>query len=139
MEDLGVLILDHPAIRPSQGLLSECMKNNVAVVMCDEKHLPASVLHHHNQYDGFCLADDLMEPLRPMVDRRVRLMRDEPKVWGEELELKKEEKRELLGVLADQAQFGGESYLLLTALQYYAAGVRRVGCGEEKETEIPRP
>ena len=50
-----------------------------------------------------------------------------------------EEKRELLGVLADQAQFGGESYLLLTALQYYAAGVRRVGCGEEKETEIPRP
>ena len=263
VEDLGVLILDHPAICPSQGLLSECMKNNVAVVMCDEKHLPASVLlpldghtlhskivkeqaaatpgrlsrlwraivrekilaqadtldafeeygeplraiagragrenpaqaearaarmywprmfgtdfrrnralpgvnrllnygysliraataravvaaglhpafglHHHNQYDGFCLADDLMEPLRPLVDRRVRRMRDEPELWGEELELEKEEKRELLSVLAEEVRFGGKTYPLLTALQYYAAGVRRVVCGEEKETEIPRP
>ena len=45
VEDLGILILDHPAIRSSQGLLSECMKNNVAVVMCDKKHLRAI----HNQ------------------------------------------------------------------------------------------
>ena len=28
-------------------------------------------IHHHNQYNPFCLADDLMEPLRALVDNRV--------------------------------------------------------------------
>ena len=29
---------------------------------------PAIGLFHHNQYNGLCLADDLMEPFRPWVD-----------------------------------------------------------------------
>ncbi len=29
---------------------------------------PALGLHHSNQYNPFCLADDLMEPFRPLVD-----------------------------------------------------------------------
>ena len=28
-------------------------------------------LHHHNRYNPFCLADDLMEPYRPIVDASV--------------------------------------------------------------------
>ncbi|QOJ13357.1 MAG: type II CRISPR-associated endonuclease Cas1 [Planctomycetia bacterium] len=32
---------------------------------------PALGLHHHNRYDPFALAADLMEPLRPCVDRVV--------------------------------------------------------------------
>ncbi|MBK8913458.1 MAG: type II CRISPR-associated endonuclease Cas1 [Phycisphaerales bacterium] len=32
---------------------------------------PALGLHHHNRYDPFALAADLMEPLRPCVDRMV--------------------------------------------------------------------
>lgn len=32
---------------------------------------PSLGLHHHNRYDAFCLADDLMEPFRPVVDRAV--------------------------------------------------------------------
>lgn len=32
---------------------------------------PTIGLHHRNQYDPFCLADDLMEPFRPVVDRIV--------------------------------------------------------------------
>ena len=34
--------------------------------------LPALGLFHCNRSNAFCLADDLMEPLRPLVDRRVR-------------------------------------------------------------------
>lgn len=30
--------------------------------------LPILGIHHHNQYNSFCLADDLMEPYRPFVD-----------------------------------------------------------------------
>lgn len=33
--------------------------------------LPTLGIHHHNRYDAFCLADDLMEPYRPYVDRLV--------------------------------------------------------------------
>lgn len=32
---------------------------------------PTLGINHHNRYDPFCLADDLMEPYRPVVDRVV--------------------------------------------------------------------
>lgn len=32
---------------------------------------PAIGLHHKNQYNPFCLADDLMEPFRPFVDLKI--------------------------------------------------------------------
>ena len=44
VEDLGILILEHPAITLTQGVLLACQKNNVAVVFCDERHLPYSTL-----------------------------------------------------------------------------------------------
>lgn len=28
-------------------------------------------IHHHNRYDAFCLADDMMEPFRPLIDHLV--------------------------------------------------------------------
>jgi CRISPR-associated protein Cas1 len=38
---------------------------------------PSLGLHHHNRYNSFCLADDLMEPFRPVVDKAVyELIRD---------------------------------------------------------------
>lgn len=33
--------------------------------------LPTLGIHHHNRYDAYCLADDIMEPYRPFVDRLV--------------------------------------------------------------------
>lgn len=33
--------------------------------------LPTLGIHHHNRYNAFCLADDIMEPYRPFVDRIV--------------------------------------------------------------------
>jgi CRISP-associated protein Cas1 len=32
---------------------------------------PSVGMHHHNRYNSFCLADDLMEPFRPLVDKAV--------------------------------------------------------------------
>ena len=28
-------------------------------------------IHHHNRYNAYCLADDIMEPYRPFVDMLV--------------------------------------------------------------------
>ncbi len=33
--------------------------------------LPTLGIHHHNRYNAYCLADDIMEPYRPFVDRVV--------------------------------------------------------------------
>ena len=44
LEDLGILILQHPAITITQPVLNECQRNNTAVVLCDERHLPMSVI-----------------------------------------------------------------------------------------------
>ena len=44
VEDLGVLILQHPAIVLTQQLIVACQKNKVVIVFCNEKHLPYSLI-----------------------------------------------------------------------------------------------
>ena len=44
IEDLGVLILQHPAIVITQATIIVCQQNNVVILFCDEKHLPYSVM-----------------------------------------------------------------------------------------------
>jgi len=39
--------------------------------------LPTLGIHHHNRYNAYCLADDIMEPYRPYVDRVVADLADE--------------------------------------------------------------
>lgn len=44
VEDLGYLILDHRQISVTQSLLEELTENNTAVVFCDSRHHPSSML-----------------------------------------------------------------------------------------------
>ncbi len=44
IEDIGVVILENSQIIITQSVIIACQKNNVAVVFCDEKHLPYSLL-----------------------------------------------------------------------------------------------
>ena len=39
-----------------------------ARALCASGLLPLFGIHHHNAYNAFCLADDIMEPFRPFVD-----------------------------------------------------------------------
>jgi CRISP-associated protein Cas1 len=43
IEDIGVLLLDHPQIAVTQTLLYQLLKNNTAVIACDEKHMPVGL------------------------------------------------------------------------------------------------
>ena len=43
----------------------------VARALCAAGLHPSIGLRHKNRYDAFCLAADLMEPFRPLIDRRV--------------------------------------------------------------------
>lgn len=40
IEDIGIIVLDHPRITITQALLSALLENNAAVLSCDARHLP---------------------------------------------------------------------------------------------------
>ena len=44
IEDVGVLVIDHPAILLTQSLLGALIDNNTAVVTCNKKHMPSGLL-----------------------------------------------------------------------------------------------
>lgn len=68
VEDLGFIVLDHPQISFSMKLMEALSENNVAVVFCDSKHLPSSMLlpldAHHIQNEIFRAQVDASEPLK---------------------------------------------------------------------------
>lgn len=43
----------------------------VARALVESGLLPTFGIHHHNRYNAYCLADDIMEPYRPYVDEIV--------------------------------------------------------------------
>jgi len=93
---------------------------------------PALGLHHRNQYNAFALADDVMEPFRPLVDLAVHgLMR---KTNGE---LNGLAKKELLGLVASPVHWKGMNSPFMVALQRTAASLRDVLSGEAREVELP--
>jgi len=104
----------------------------VARAICGAGLHPSIGFHHRNRYNPFCLADDLVEPLRPFVDARVRAL-----VSRGQMEIDKEAKTELLGVLTETVTMGGESGPLLVALSKMTASLVRVMEGGEKRLEIP--
>jgi CRISPR-associated protein Cas1 len=95
--------------------------------------LPSVGLHHANRANAFCLADDLTEPLRPMVDDRAR---DLHRLGYDELT--PETKSGLLRLLAEDVQTGDETGPLMVSLHRMAASLVRCYGGEDKLLLVPR-
>ena len=93
---------------------------------------PALGIHHHHRSNAFALADDLLEPLRPLVDATVQqLVRD-----GEE-EVTPQTKKALLGILHKAVSFDGEVGPLMVVMHRYAAAFVRCLEGGQKTLPIP--
>lgn len=98
---------------------------------------PALGVHHRNQYNPFCLADDAMEPIRPMVDR---IAWELIQVDAVPDELYPQVKRKIIGALSGFVRFDGKRYPLLVGVERYAASLRRAICeGEDLIAPIPDP
>jgi CRISPR-associated protein Cas1 len=93
---------------------------------------PSIGIHHHNRYDAFCLADDLVEPLRPLVDRVARGIFLE----GHE-EINKETKTRLLGLLLEPVALAGARGPLFVHLERMLASLVRCYAGETVRLDIP--
>ncbi len=95
---------------------------------------PALGIHHKNQYNAFCLADDLMEPYRPWVDAKVRAIISADQDFGI---LDKEAKKQLLAVLSDDVRFNDERKPLLLALTTTTSSL--VKCYEKETRQLRYP
>lgn len=80
--------------------------------------LPTLGIHHHNRYNPFCLADDLMEPFRPYIDFRARKFADTTPVPES---LDRPAKAAMLGAFNDLIEIEGKRTPLMLALHRAAA------------------
>lgn len=77
--------------------------------------LPTLGIHHHNRYNAYCLADDIMEPYRPYVDELVFHLLEK---YGSSIELNRTIKSELLTIpTLDVVINGKRSPLMIAASQ----------------------
>jgi len=96
--------------------------------------LPTLGIFHKNQYNAYCLADDVMEPYRPFVDKSVvNIVR----MNGKFLELTPNMKKELLGVPAMDVRINDEKSPLMVAVQKTTASLAK--CFEGKQRKILYP
>ncbi|MCQ2287163.1 MAG: type II CRISPR-associated endonuclease Cas1, partial [Bacteroidales bacterium] len=75
--------------------------------------LPTLGIHHHNRYNAYCLADDIMEPYRPYVDEKVIQIMDQ---FSQYEELTKEIKTELLQIPVIEVQIDDKRSPLMVAV-----------------------
>ncbi len=96
--------------------------------------LPTLGIFHKNQYNAYCLADDIMEPYRPFVDKVVWTI---VRMNGNYLEITPDMKKQLLGIPAMDVIINGEKSPLMVAVQKTTASLAK--CYEGKARKIMYP
>ena len=94
---------------------------------------PAIGVHHHNQYNALCLADDLMEPFRPWVDWLVY------QIWMEnrKAEIDKYTKQNILRLLAETVYMNKKTMPMMVACHYLVADFKRCLDGSLDNIKYP--
>lgn len=91
-------------------------------------------IHHKSKYNAFALADDIMEPFRPLIDEAVYNIMQH----YDEQELNTEIKSELLTVLTRTVYFKKEKSPLMVALQKTASSLQQCYSGKRKKIKYPK-
>jgi CRISPR-associated protein Cas1 len=91
-------------------------------------------IHHKSKYNAFALADDIMEPFRPLVDEKVYEIMQQ----YDEQELNTKIKSELLQILTRTVYFKDEKSPLMVALQKTASSLQQCFMGNRKKIKYPK-
>jgi CRISPR-associated protein Cas1 len=122
---------------PPNGMLNygyTILRAAVARSLCGSGLHPSFGLHHHNRYNAYPLADDMMEPFRPLIDYQV------VQFWQQgESNVVPDVKKALLGVLSQDVFLAGEKRPLMNALHFLSANLLRNLSGEDQGLIIPSP
>lgn len=105
-----------------------------ARAICGAGLHPALGIHHHNRYDPFALASDLMEPFRPKVDETVAKIVYE---HGEGVALGKDVKRSIITAITGLIEVDGETRTIFSVLAKCASSLTSVYAGERKKLFLP--
>ena len=95
--------------------------------------LPTLGIHHHNRYNAYCLADDIMEPYRPYVDRLVV----QTMVECCDMEVTTAIKSRLLTVPTLEVRISGQRSPLMVAASTTTASLARCFSGESRHIAYP--
>lgn len=98
--------------------------------------LPAVGIHHRNKYNPYCLADDVMEPYRPIVDQLVLAVSEEFEEY-ELLQLTTDVKRALLVIPTLDVNIDHVSSPLMVAMQRTTSSL--IKCFEGVQRKILYP
>lgn len=96
--------------------------------------LPTLGIHHHNRYNAYCLADDIMEPYRPYVDQ---LVLDIIHNSTEISEITREIKIQLLSIPTLDVIMNSKRSPLMIAAQQTTASLAKCFAGESKHICYP--
>ena len=96
--------------------------------------LPTLGIHHHNRYNAYCLADDIMEPYRPYVDKEVVEIVNSNVDYSQ---VTTELKRRLLGIPVIEVLIGGNRSPLMVAAQTTANSLVKCFMGETRKLIYP--
>lgn len=96
--------------------------------------LPTLGIHHHNRYNAYCLADDIMEPYRPYVDQLVYTIVEQ---YGNDIEINKDIKSELLAIPTLDVVIGGKRSPLMVGASQTTASLYKCFSGELRKIAYP--
>ena len=96
--------------------------------------LPVYGIHHHNRYNAYCLADDIMEPYRPFVDDLVIKTTNKKEIPAE---LTTELKQEMLMIPVLDVLIGGKRSPLMIAAGQTTASLAKCYNGESRNIAYP--
>lgn len=96
--------------------------------------LPTLGIHHHNRYNAYCLADDIMEPYRPYVDEVVAEILQSGLDCGE---LTTEIKKKMLVIPVREVQINGQRSPLMVAVTQTTASLAKCFSGELRKIVYP--
>lgn len=107
----------------------------VARALVSSGMLPTLGIHHHNRYNAYCLADDIMEPYRPYVDELIFSIIREHGV--DAFDLSKEIKFKLLGIPTIDVIINGKRSPLMVAVTQTTASLYKCFTGELRRIIYP--
>lgn len=106
----------------------------VARALVSSGMLPTLGIHHRNRYNAYCLADDIMEPYRPYVDKLVVELMERYDVGGE---LTLDIKRELLQIPSLDVTISDIRRPLMVAVSQTTASLYKCFKGESRKIAYP--
>jgi len=110
------------------------LRAGVARALAGSGLLPTLGIHHHNKYNAYCLADDIMEPYRPFVDRLVHDIIHDTHDYAE---LTTDLKARLLSVLTIDININDSTSPLMVGLSQTTASLAECFAGGRKTIKYP--